>query len=108
LGSKRHLICDGNGIPLVIQLTGANSSDSRQAISLVDSIPPLQGDRGRPRRRPDCVLGDRGYDAEAIRQYPAFPSEAKYTTRKPAWPLAVGSGTEFRLVEPVSPIACSL
>jgi transposase len=23
---------------------------------------------GRPRHRPDCVLGDRGYDAEAIRQ----------------------------------------
>jgi hypothetical protein len=23
--------------------------------------------RGRPRQRPDCVMGDRGYDAEAIR-----------------------------------------
>ena len=22
------------------------------------------GERGRPRQRPDCVLGDRGYDAE--------------------------------------------
>jgi transposase len=31
-------------------------------------IPALQGARGRPRSRPDCVLGDRGYDAEAIRQ----------------------------------------
>ncbi len=28
---------------------------------LVDAI-------GRPRHRPDCVLGDRGYDAESIRQ----------------------------------------
>jgi transposase len=28
----------------------------------------LQGERGRPRHRPDCVLGDRGYDAEAIRR----------------------------------------
>ena len=28
----------------------------------------LQGERGRPRHRPDCVFGDRGYDAEAIRQ----------------------------------------
>jgi transposase len=35
---------------------------------LVDAIPLLQGERGRPRHRPDCVLGDRGYDVEAIRQ----------------------------------------
>ena len=35
---------------------------------LVDAIPPLQGERGRPRCRPDCVLGDRAYDAEVIRQ----------------------------------------
>src|SRR5215472_141310 len=30
LGSKRHLICDGHGIPLAIQLTGANRDDSQQ------------------------------------------------------------------------------
>jgi len=68
LGSKRHLICDGRGVPLAIQLTGANRNDSRQALALVDAIPALQGKHGRPRRRPNCVLGDRGYDAEAIRQ----------------------------------------
>jgi len=68
LGSKRHLICDGQGVPLAIQLTGANRNDSQQALSLVDVLSLLQGERGRPRHRPDCVLGDRGYDAEAIRQ----------------------------------------
>ncbi|MGB8061873.1 MAG: IS5 family transposase [Candidatus Sulfotelmatobacter sp.] len=68
LGSKRHLICDGRGVPLAIQLTGANRNDSQQALALVDAIPRLQGDRGRPRHRPDCVLGDRGYDAESIRR----------------------------------------
>jgi transposase len=67
LGSKRHLICDGRGVR-VIQLTGANRNDSQQALALIDAIPALQGDRGRPRNRPDCVLGDRGYDAEAIRR----------------------------------------
>jgi transposase len=66
LGS--NLICDARGIPLVIQLTGANRNDSQQALALVDAIPSLQGERGRPRHRPDCVLGDRGYDAEAIRR----------------------------------------
>src|SRR6266849_4378520 len=68
LGSKRHLICDGRGVPLAIQLTAANRNDSQQALALVDAIPPLQGERGRPRNHPDCVLGDRGYDAEAIPQ----------------------------------------
>ena len=43
LGSKRHLICDRRGIPLAIQLTGANRNDSQQALALVDAIPPLQG-----------------------------------------------------------------
>ena len=68
LGSKRHLICDGRGVPLAIQLTAANRNDSQQALSLVDAVPLLQGERGRPRHRPDCVIGNRGYDAEAIRR----------------------------------------
>jgi len=68
LGSKRHVICDGRGVPLAVRLTGANRNDSQEALALVDAIPSLQGERGRPRHRPDRVLGDRGYDAEAIRQ----------------------------------------
>ena len=50
------------------QLTGANRNDSQQALTLVDAIPSLQGERGRPRHRPESVLGDRGYDSEPIRQ----------------------------------------
>src|SRR5437899_8001227 len=65
--SKRHLICDGHGVPLAIQLTGANRNDSQQALALVDAIPHLQGKRGRPRHSPVCVVGDRGYAAEPIR-----------------------------------------
>jgi transposase len=67
-GSKRHLICDGRGVPLAVRLTGANRNDSQEALALVDAIPPLHGARGRPRQRPDCVLGDRGYDAAEIRR----------------------------------------
>ena len=67
-GSKRHLICDGRGGPLAVRLTGANRNDTQEALALVDAISPLQGQWGGPRRRPDCVLGDRGYDAAAIRR----------------------------------------
>ena len=67
-GSKRHLICDGRGVPLAIRLTGTNRNDSQEALALVDAIPPLRGERGRPRQRLDCVLGDRGYDGAAIRR----------------------------------------
>jgi hypothetical protein len=39
------------------------------AIALVDGIPSIKQPRGRPRKRPDEVLGDRAYDAEEkIRQ----------------------------------------
>jgi transposase len=67
-GSKRHLICDGRGVPLAVRLTGANRHDSQEALALVDAIPPLHGERGRPRLRPDCVLGDRGCDSATIRR----------------------------------------
>lgn len=66
LGSKRHVICDGRGIPLAIQVTGANRNDSQQALALVDAIPLLQGKRGRRRHRPDCVFRRRGYDASRL------------------------------------------
>jgi transposase len=66
-GSKRHVICERRGVPLAVRLTGASRHDSKEALPLVDAIPPLQGERGRPRSRPDCILGDRAYDAEVIR-----------------------------------------
>jgi len=33
--------------------------------ALVDAIPPIRGKRGRPKRRPACVVGDRGYQWKA-------------------------------------------
>src|SRR5260370_24683481 len=59
---------DGQIDWLAIELTGANCHDSTQALPLLDAIPPLQGPRGRPRCHPDCILGDRAYDAERIRR----------------------------------------
>jgi transposase len=51
-----------------IRRIGPSLQPPRQALSLLDSIPPLQGRNGRPRCRPDCILGDRAYDAAQIRR----------------------------------------
>ena len=96
-GSKRHLIVDGQGIPLAIEHTGANVHDSEMAIALVDGIPPIKQPCGRPRKRPDEVLADRAYDAEEkirkpLRQRKTKPLIAKRYTKN-------GSGLgKFRYV----------
>jgi transposase len=38
-GSKRHLICDGRGVPLAVRLTGANRNDSQEALTLWTRFP---------------------------------------------------------------------
>ncbi|MGW0925497.1 IS5 family transposase [Streptomyces sp. NPDC002755] len=67
-GSKHHLICDGHGIPLHVITTAANVNDITQTLNLVDGIPPVAGRPGRPRRRPESVLGDKAYDSRAVRR----------------------------------------
>lgn len=52
---------DAKGTPLVVKTTPANVNDGTPAIELLDAIPPIQGKRGRPRRRPDAFQGDRAY-----------------------------------------------
>ncbi|MEV6537111.1 IS5 family transposase [Streptomyces sp. NPDC051639] len=67
-GSKHHLIVDGQGIPLAVSLTGGNRNDVTQLLPLLDKIPPVAGRVGRPRRRPDALLADRGYDHDKYRR----------------------------------------
>ncbi|GAA2963811.1 hypothetical protein GCM10020227_34240 [Streptomyces flavovirens] len=35
---------------------------------MLEAVPPVRGRRGRPRRRRDVVLGDRGYDHDKYRR----------------------------------------
>lgn len=63
------MITDAQGIPLATQVTAANVNDVTQLQALVEAIPLVPGRRGRPRFRPDRVQGDRGYDAQAQRQW---------------------------------------
>ena len=67
-GSKHHLLVDATGIPLAYTLTGGNRHDVTQLIPLLDRVPAVAGLVGRPRRRPDQVVGDRGYDYDKHRR----------------------------------------
>ncbi|QHC25048.1 transposase [Streptomyces sp. GS7] len=43
-------------------------NDVTQTLALVDGIPPVAGRPGRPRRRPDSLLGDKCYDSNPNRR----------------------------------------
>ena len=62
------MICDAQGLPLATLLTGANAHDVTALLPLVEAIPAVKGQPGRPRRRPARVQGDRAYDSEPHRE----------------------------------------
>lgn len=63
------MITDACGVPLATILTAANTNDVTQLKALVEAIPAVRGKPGHPRRRPDRVQGDRGYDSEPLRAW---------------------------------------
>ena len=67
-GSKHHLLVDATGIPLAWTVTGGNRNDVTQLVPLIERVPAVRGRVGRPRRRPQCVLADRGYDHDKYRR----------------------------------------
>jgi transposase len=71
-GSKRHTVVDANGIPLATIVTAANVNDSVVFEQVMEAIPPVRRPRGRPgrpRRRPDKLHADKGYDKRHCRRY---------------------------------------
>jgi transposase len=62
-------VVDRRGIPLAAGLSGADRPDEGLFEALIESIPPLPGRRGRPRKRPDKLHADKGYDVRHCRRY---------------------------------------
>jgi transposase len=54
LTTKIHAIVDALGNPMVLSLTPGQAHDITQALPLLDQVDP------------DAVLGDKGYDADAL------------------------------------------
>ena len=67
-GSKHHLLVEATGIPLAWALSSGNRHDVTQLIPLLDRVPPVRGRVGRPRRRPQRLSADRGYDYDKYRR----------------------------------------
>jgi transposase len=67
-GVKHHVLTDAGGVPLQTDITAANVPDVKELVPLVDSVPPVRGKPGRPRRRPEAVYADRAYDSEPHRR----------------------------------------
>lgn len=59
---------DRKGLPLAVVLTGANRHDSMALTTVVDAVHPVRQRRGRPRRRPDKLHADKGYDFKRCRK----------------------------------------
>jgi transposase len=62
------LLVDATGIPLAFSVTGGNRNDVTQLIPLLEAVPAVAGRPGRPRRRPDSLIADRGYDHDKYRR----------------------------------------
>ena len=61
--TKLHLSCDGKGRPLSVVVTPGQRHESVQLATVLDAIRVAHpgGSPGRPRKRPERLIADRGY-----------------------------------------------
>lgn len=65
-GTKWMLVVDGNGLPLGFHLDSASVAEVKLAEQTLDTI-RVARPRGCPKRRPQKLVADRGYDSRAFR-----------------------------------------
>jgi transposase len=70
-GSRRQLVVDGAGVPLAVRHTAANIHDSRMLEGSVEAVVPIRqptGSSSSPRKRPEKLHADKGYDFRRCRE----------------------------------------
>jgi transposase len=67
VSTKIHQLVDGTGKPLVIALTAGQAGDSPMLRHLLADLAVARPGVGRPRTRPDAVLGDKAYSSRTNR-----------------------------------------
>jgi transposase len=68
LSTKIHHLVDGKGRPLVMLVAPGQGGDSPMFAPLLESLSVPRAGPGRPRTRPDRVMGDKAYSSKANRQ----------------------------------------
>ena len=68
LSTKIHQLVDGAGLPLVVLVTPGQAGDSPMFEPLMAQL-RITRSTGRPRSRPDALLGDKAYSSRAIRAH---------------------------------------
>jgi transposase len=68
-GTKLHLVVDGHGIPLAAAVSPGQAHESKSLEPVLEAVRLRRPGRGRPRRRPGRLAGDKGYSYPRIRRY---------------------------------------
>jgi transposase len=66
-GTTWMLVIDGHGLPLGFHLASATTAEIKLAEQTLDTV-RVSRPRGRPKRRPEKLVADRGYDSSAFRR----------------------------------------
>jgi transposase len=67
--TKIHLRAEGGGKPVAILITAGQRHEQSAFCALMETGAVKRAGRGRPRIRPDRVVGDKGYSSEKVRGY---------------------------------------
>ena len=68
-GTKLHLVVDGRGVPLSAVVTAGEAHESKALERALEAVRLPRRGRGRPRRRPRRLAGDKGSSDPQIRRY---------------------------------------
>jgi transposase len=82
---------DGEGTPLAFLLAAANHAEVKLAPATLERI-RVPRRRGRPRKRPEELVADRGYDSDPFREWlrrkgirPCIPQRKNRKGRRKTW-----------------------
>jgi transposase len=67
IGTKIHLVCDGNGLPITAEISPGQAHEARFCLDVIDGI-EIASAVGRARKRPERLSGDKAYSSFEIRQ----------------------------------------
>jgi transposase len=68
LGTKVHLVTDGNGLPLAVEVSAGQRQECTQFERVMNAV-RIPNRRGRPRCRPVRLAGDKGYSVWRVRRW---------------------------------------